>query len=159
MILRWWRNRTGRPLYHPQIHQKIIWMLSNFWIKELLNAGEEYQAPRKAACSLQKEIGQNIKNKKRDKRVRNGDHPRKGVITEEKFPNTRKPSHSWVCGEFWNLRGQHNRESWKKNKKPPNMHLTATPSREVAQKFASTTMKWGLNREDPLSIRSIRRHT
>ena len=28
-----------------------------------------------------------------------------------------------------------------------NMHLTATPSREVAQKFASATTEWGLNRE------------
>ena len=29
-FLRWWRNRMGRPLSPPQIHQKIIWMLSNF---------------------------------------------------------------------------------------------------------------------------------
>ena len=27
---RWWRNRTRRPLSPPQIHQTIIWMLSNF---------------------------------------------------------------------------------------------------------------------------------
>ena len=37
-------------------------------------------------------------------------HPGEGVVKEEKFPNTRKPSHRQVCGEFWNLRGQHNRE-------------------------------------------------
>ena len=43
-------------------------------------------------------------------------HPGKGVLKEEKFPNTRKPSHQWVCGEFWNLRGQHNREGKKKQK-------------------------------------------
>ena len=35
-------------------------------------------------------------------------------MKEEKFPNTRKLSHLWVCGEFWNLRGQHNREEKKK---------------------------------------------
>ena len=29
-VPRWWRNRMGRPLSPPQIHQKIIWMLSNF---------------------------------------------------------------------------------------------------------------------------------
>ena len=40
-------------------------------------------------------------------------HPSKGVL-KEKFPNTRKPSHWWVCGEFWNLRGQHNWEGKKK---------------------------------------------
>ena len=27
------------------------------------------------------------------------------------------------------------------------MHLTTTPSREVAQMLTSTTSKWGLNRE------------
>ena len=30
VVLRCQRNRTGRPLSSPQIHQKIIWMLSNF---------------------------------------------------------------------------------------------------------------------------------
>ena len=41
--------------------------------------------------------------------------PRKGVVKEEKFPNSGKPSHRWVCGEFWNLRGQHNQEGKKKS--------------------------------------------
>ena len=35
-------------------------------------------------------------------------------MKEEKFPNTRKPSHQQVCGEFWNLPGQHNWEGEKK---------------------------------------------
>ena len=39
--------------------------------------------------------------------------PREGVVKEEKFPHTRKPSHRRLCGEFWNLRGQHNREGKK----------------------------------------------
>ena len=38
-------------------------------------------------------------------------------MKEEKFPNSRKPSHRWVCGEFWNLRGQHNQEEKKKKTK------------------------------------------
>ena len=76
-------------------------------------------------------------------------HSRKGVVKEEKFPNARKPSHQRVCGEFWDLRGQHNRERKKKKKtSPQNMHLTATHSGEVAQMLASTTSKWGLNREE-----------
>ena len=37
---------------------------------------------------------------------------REGVVKEEKFPNTRKPSHRRVCGVFWNLRGQH---KWEEN--------------------------------------------
>ena len=75
-----------------------------------LNTGGGHQAPRKAAHCLQKEVGQNIKDKKRDKGVRNGDPYGEGVLKEEKFSNTRKLSHRWVCGEFWNLRGQHNWE-------------------------------------------------
>ena len=43
-------------------------------------------------------------------------HPGKGFLEEEKFPNTRKHSHQWVCGEFWNLRGQHNQEEKQTNK-------------------------------------------
>ena len=29
-VLRWWRNRTGRSLSPPQIHQKINWTLRKF---------------------------------------------------------------------------------------------------------------------------------
>ena len=38
-----------------------------------LNAGRRHQAPKKAANSLRTEVGQNIKDKKRDNRVRDGD--------------------------------------------------------------------------------------
>ena len=38
--------------------------------------------------------------------------PGEGVL---KFPHSRKPSHRQVCGDFWNLRRQHNREKEKKN--------------------------------------------
>ena len=76
-------------------------------------------------------------------------HPGEGVVKEEKFPNSKKSSHQRVCGEFWNLRGQHNREKFKKKKTPteevPN--LTATPSGEVAQMLGSATSKRGLDRE------------
>ena len=74
--------------------------------------------------------------------------PGEGVMKEEKFPNSRKPSHRWVCGEFWNLRGQHNWEGKKKNKQksPQNMCLTTTPSGEVAQMLASAISEQGLDR-------------
>ena len=39
--------------------------------------------PRKATHCLQKEVGQNIKDKKGDKRARDGDPFRKGVLIEE----------------------------------------------------------------------------
>ena len=69
-------------------------------------------------------------------------------MKEEKLPHSRKPSHRWVCGEFWNLRGQHNQEKEKKKKKTPqNTCLTATASREVAQMLTSATSEQGLGRE------------
>ena len=55
-------------------------------------------------------------------------HPGEGVLKEEKFPHSRKPSHWRVCVEFWNLRRQHNitgREK-KKKEKLQNTSLTAT---------------------------------
>ena len=52
----------------------------------------------------------NYKRKRETKELGTDTHLGEGVIKEEKFPNTRKPSHWQVCGEFWNLRGQHNWE-------------------------------------------------
>ena len=46
--------------------------------------------------------------------------PGEGVVKEEKFPNRRKTSHWRVCGEFWNLKWQHNWEKKKKRKKTTN---------------------------------------
>ena len=75
-------------------------------------------------------------------------------MKEEKFPNTRKPSHQWVCWEFWNLRGQHNQEG-KKKKNPQNTDLTSTLSGEVAQTLTSTSSKQGLNREAQAACRHM----
>ena len=68
-------------------------------------------------------------------------------MKEEKFPHSQKPSHKLICGEFWNLRGQHNQD--KEKEKPQNTHLTATASGEVAQTLPSVTSKLGLGREAP----------
>ena len=53
-------------------------MLSKFHKKKLLNAGRGDQAPGKAAHCLQKEVGKNIKDKRRDKRGRDGALSREG---------------------------------------------------------------------------------
>ena len=67
--------------------------------------------------------------------------PREGVVKEEKLPNTRKPSHQQVYGEFGNLKGQHNQEGKKQKKKKKHRicALTTTPSREIARMLASAT--------------------
>ena len=80
-----------------------------------MNIGRGHQAPQKTAHCLQKGVGQNIKDKEREtKELGTETHSREGVVKEEKFPNTRKPCHQQVCGEFWNLRGEHN---WKEKTK------------------------------------------
>ena len=45
-----------------------------------MNTGRGHKAPRKGAHCLQKEVEQNIKDKKRDKRVRDGDPSREGSL-------------------------------------------------------------------------------
>ena len=49
-------------------------------------------------------------------------YPGEGIVKKEKFANTRKPSHWWVYGKFWNLRGQHNQEEEKQNKTNQKTH-------------------------------------
>ena len=51
-------------------------------------------------------------------------HPAEGVL-KERFPNTRKPSHQQVCGEFWNLRRQHNQEETNKQTNKKSIDYTA----------------------------------
>ena len=82
--------------------------------------------------------------------------PGEGVL-KEKFPNTRRPSHWRVCGEFRHFRGQHNQEEKINTSNPQIMGLTTTSRGEVAQTLASATSKWGLNREvraAPLRVRT-----
>ena len=58
-----------------------------------MNAAEGHQALRKAAQSLQKDVGENLKEENRDKNLGTEIHLREGVVKEEKFPYSRKPSH------------------------------------------------------------------
>ena len=80
--LRQQRNSTGRPLSSPQLIERSFQCWANS-TKQLLNAGRGHQAPIKGAHSLQKEVGQNIKDKKRDKGVRDGDPSWGGGHEEE----------------------------------------------------------------------------
>ena len=119
--LRWWRNRTGRPLSPLQIHRKNIWTLSKlhkttsffFFTKQLLIASRGHQPPRKAAHCLRKEVGQNIKDKKRDNRVRDGDRFREGSLNRGRFQIPGNPLTGGSGGSFWisegNLTGRKNK--------------------------------------------------
>ena len=68
--------------------------------KQLLIASWGHQAPRKATHCLRKEVGQNIKDKKRDKRAKDGDLSREGSLAlaglGEVFESRRA---TWLGGE------------------------------------------------------------
>ena len=106
----------------------------------------EHQAPRKAAHSLQKEVGQNIQDKKRDNRIRDRD-PSWGGSREggevSKHQETLSPVGLW--GSFGILEG--NITGRKKIIEPTDYALAMTPSGEVARSLASTSSELGLNRE------------
>ena len=107
--LRWQRNRTGRPLSPPQIHWKNIWTLSKL-TKQLLVTSRGHQAPRKAVHCLQKEVGQNIKDKKRDKRARDGDPFQEGSLNRGSFETPGNPLTSGSGGSFRISEGNLNQE-------------------------------------------------
>ena len=68
--------------------------------KQLLIASWGHQTPRKATHSLLKEVGQNIKDKKRDKRAKDGDPSQEGSLAlaglGEVFESRRA---TWLGGE------------------------------------------------------------
>ena len=108
------RSQGGRGIGRGDhfLPHKFIKRSFECWVtstKQLLNAGGGHQAPGKAAQSLSKQVGQNIKDKNRDRGLGTETHPGEGVV--KKFTHNRKPSHGHVSGELWDLRGQHN---WKK---------------------------------------------
>ena len=73
----WRRSKDGGGIGQGDhfLPHKFIKRTFKHWvnsIKQLLNAGRGHQAPRKAAHCLRKEVRQNIKDKKWDKRGRDG---------------------------------------------------------------------------------------
>ena len=100
VVLRWWRNRMGRPLSSPQIHQKNIWSWANS-TKQLLKAGRGHQAPSKAAHCLGKEVGQKIKDKERNKRVTDGDPSLEGSLNRWEVSKHQETLSPAGLGEFF----------------------------------------------------------
>ena len=143
---RWQRNSMGRPLSSLQIHQKIIWMLSNFHETTSEHWWRTPGTQKDNPFSLKGGRTKYERQKERQK-LTTESRPREGVM-KEKFPNSRKPSHWWICGEFWNLKGKNNQEG-KKKKKPTEYAPNYNPSGEAAQTLTSTTSEWGLDREAP----------
>ena len=81
--------------------------------KQLLIASGRHQAPRKAAHRLRKEVGQNIKDKKRDKRSADRDRSREGSHSGGGFQTPQNPLTGGSGGSFriseGNLTGRKNK--------------------------------------------------
>ena len=109
-VIRWQRNRTGRPLSPQQIHQKDISTLSKFH-KTTSECWQRTSGTQKSSPLSSKGGGKKHKRQKKEtKEIGMELCPGKGVLKRDRFPNTRKHSHCRVCGEPWKHRGQHNRE-------------------------------------------------
>ena len=70
---------------------------------------EDIRHPEKQPIVFERRSEKIQKTKRETNAVGTEIHPRKEVL-KMNFPNTRKHSQRGVCGEPWNLRGQHNRE-------------------------------------------------
>ena len=79
--------------------EKTIECWANF-TEQLLIASRGHQAPRKATHCLRKEVGQNIKDKKRDKRARDGDPSWEGSLNRESFQSPGNPHTGRSGGSF-----------------------------------------------------------
>ena len=84
-------------------------------------------------------------------------HPRRGVLKREKFPNSRKPSHSRICAEFGSTEGNiTGRKKINKQLKIADCEPYGnSPSGEAAQTPAHSISKWGLGREARRGLRSL----
>ena len=79
--------------------ERTIERWTNF-TKQLLIASRGHQAPRKATHCLRREAGQNIKDKKGDKRARDGDPSREGSLNRGSFKSPGNPRAGGSGGSF-----------------------------------------------------------
>ena len=132
-VLRWWRNRMGRPLSPLLIHQKLIWMLNNFH-KTTSESWWRTPGTQKGSPFFLKGYRSKYKRQKRDKRVRDGDLSWGESWKTRSLQRAGNPLTRGSVGSFRILEGNiSGRGKKQKKKNPQNMHLTATPSGEVAQ--------------------------
>ena len=78
-VLRWQRNRTGRPLSPPKIHQKNIYTLSKIH-KTTSECWQRTLGTQKSSPLSSKGGRKNIKDKKIGKRGRDGAPSQEGSL-------------------------------------------------------------------------------
>ena len=116
LVLRWQRNRMGRPLSPSKIHQKNISMLSKF--HKTTSECWQRTSGTQQSRSLASKTGRKKYNKmkKETKEVGREPRPGKGILSREgtlKKRGFQTPGNilaAEFCGELWKHRGQHNRK-------------------------------------------------
>ena len=103
-------EKDSETTFHPQIHQKIICMPSNFHKTTSKRWRRKPGTQKGRLFSLKRGRTKYKSQKERQKELETKTCPGEGVVQEEKFPHSRKSFHRQVCGVFWNLRGQHNQK-------------------------------------------------
>ena len=88
-----------------------------------MNAGRGQQAPTKAAHSFQKEVRQNIKDKKRDKIIRDGDPSWGGSHEGEEVSTLGNSLKGGYVGSFGISKGNITRRGKKKKTKTKNHRI------------------------------------
>ena len=115
VVLRWWRNRTGRPLSPSQIHQKNISTLSKFH-KRTSECWQRTSGTQKSRSLSSKTGRKKYKRRKKRQRRWGGSSvlgreacPGKGILRREVSKHQETLSLPSLC-EPWKHRGQHNRK-------------------------------------------------
>ena len=124
-----------RPLY---LSYKFIERTIERWTKftkQLLIASSGLQAPRKAAHCLRREVGQNIKDKKGDKRAREGDPSREGSLNRGSFQSPGNPRAGGYGGSFQISEGN---LTGRKNKIRPTDYVPKSNSQQKSTRDART---------------------
>ena len=102
-VLRWQRIGWGDHFLSNKFLKRTFEHWANS-TEQLLNAGRGHQAPRKPADCLRKEVGENIKDKKTDKRVRDGNPSQKGSLKKRRSFQT--PGNPLTAGLWGILKSQ-----------------------------------------------------
>ena len=92
-------EQDGETIFSPTNSSKEHLNAEQTPQKKLIT-NREHQTPRKAAHCLQKEVGQNIKDKKRDNRVRDTDPSREGSLNRGSFQTPGNPLTGGSEGSF-----------------------------------------------------------
>ena len=82
-VLRWLRNRTGRPVSPPQIHQKNIWTLSKF--HETTSECQKRTSGTQKNSTLSSKVGRKkYKRQKERQKSRDRAPSREGSLKKER---------------------------------------------------------------------------